>query len=74
MRRRIVALTRKRTRVRTLEEMPDVLTMDEVAEVMRIGRNSAYEAVRSGQLPSRTIGRRKVVPREALRAYLAGAR
>jgi len=36
---------------------PDVLTVKQIAELLRIGRNSAYELVRSGEIESVTIGR-----------------
>ena len=40
------------------DELPLTLTVPEVAEVLDIGRNTAYEIVRSGDLPSRRIGKR----------------
>lgn len=48
------------------------LTVTEAAEVLRIGRSAAYEAVRAGQLPSIRIGRRVLVPVHALLAMLDG--
>lgn len=55
-----------------LEDLPDVLTVLEFAEVMRIGRNSAYEAVRRGDVSAVRIGRRVVIPRAAVFALLRG--
>ncbi len=49
------------------------LTVPEAAVLLGISRGSAYEAARSGILPVRRIGRRLVVPRQALAAWLAGA-
>ena len=46
------------------------LTVEEAARVLGIGRNSAYEAVRRGDLPVIRIGRRYVVPRAALERLL----
>lgn len=46
------------------------LTVDESAELMRISRSSAYEAVRNGQIPSIRIGHRWLVPTAALRKLL----
>jgi excisionase family DNA binding protein len=40
--------------------------IDEVARILGIGRNQAYEAVRAGQIPSIRIGKRLLVPRTAL--------
>lgn len=50
----------------------DVLTVAEAARRLRIGRNSAYEAVQRGELPVLRIGRRLLVPRVALERLLAG--
>lgn len=48
------------------------LTVDEAAQVLGIGRNQAYAAVRDGSIPSIRIGKRIVVPRAALDRMLAG--
>lgn len=45
-------------------------SVDEVAKLLGIGRNSAYRAVQTGELPSLRIGRRVVVPRRALEEWL----
>jgi excisionase family DNA binding protein len=47
-------------------------TVSEAAKVLGIGRNSAYEAIRQGQIPSIRIGARLLVPRAALERFLAG--
>lgn len=52
----------------------DVLKVTEVAADLRVGRNQAYELIRSGQLRSVRIGRAIRVPREALEAFKAGRR
>jgi excisionase family DNA binding protein len=52
------------------EALPPTLTVEETAVLLRIGRGSAYEAVRRGQIPSLRIGRRLVVPRARLLAML----
>ena len=45
-------------RYTSFDELPLTLTVPEVAEVLDIGRNTAYEIVRAGDLPSRRIGKR----------------
>ncbi len=45
---------------------PVVFTVEEAAELLRISRGSAYEAVRTGQIPSILIGRRILIPRQLL--------
>lgn len=49
---------------------PMTYTVDEVAALMRIARNSAYEGVRSGAIPSIRVGRRYLIPRERFHAWL----
>lgn len=53
----------------------EVMTVPEVAEKLGIGRNAAYEAVRTGQIPAIRIGRLLRVPRIAFERMLdqAGA-
>lgn len=46
------------------------ITVTETAELLGIGRTSAYEAIRRGELPSLRIGRRLVVPVTQLLAAL----
>ncbi len=41
-------------------------TVSEVAQLLGISRGSAYNHVRSGDIPSITIGGRIVVPRRAI--------
>ena len=50
-----------------------VLTVTEAAEELGISRGSAYEAVRSGQIPTIRIGRRLIVPRAAFERMLEQA-
>jgi excisionase family DNA binding protein len=50
-----------------------VLTIQEAAKILRIGRSAAYEAVRTGELPVIQFGRRKLVPRAALEKLLMNA-
>jgi excisionase family DNA binding protein len=52
----------------TFDELPDVLTVPEVAKVLRISRNRAYEAVRTGAIPSVRLGRRVLVLKSEVRA------
>ena len=45
-------------------------TIEEAAEILGIGRSSAYQAVRSGEIPTVRVGRRLLVPRAALERML----
>jgi excisionase family DNA binding protein len=55
-----------------LADLPDVLTVREAARLLRVGRNSVYEAVRRNELPSVRIGRRLLIPKHALEDFLRG--
>ncbi len=50
-----------------------VLTVMEAAAELGISKGSAYEAVRSGQIPTIRIGRRLIVPRAAFDKMLEQA-
>jgi len=50
-----------------------VYTIEEAAELLKIGRSGAYEAARRGDIPVLRIGRRWLVPRVALDKMLADA-
>lgn len=49
------------------------LTVEEAARALGINRNSAYEAVRNGDLPAIRIGRRLLIPKAAFDKLLASA-
>ena len=42
----------------------------QLQEVLGVGETNAYRLVRSGKLPSQTIGKRKIVPVSALARFL----
>jgi excisionase family DNA binding protein len=55
-----------------LRELTDlVLTVDEAAERLRVSRWSVYNLIRSNQLRTVKIGRRRLVPVAALDEFLA---
>jgi excisionase family DNA binding protein len=50
----------------------ETFTVEEAGcEILRLSRVSAYEAARTGDLPTIRIGRRLLVPRRALEQMLA---
>ena len=56
----------------TLEDAPDVLTVRELAMVLRIGKNQAYALVNSGAVWSRRIGPSIRIPKPAVERFLLG--
>jgi excisionase family DNA binding protein len=49
-----------------------LITVEEAARILNLGRTAAYEAARRDEIPSRRVGRRVVVPVRALVGWLAG--
>jgi len=47
-----------------------LLSVEEAAQVLSLGRNTAYDLVLGGQIASIKIGRLRRVPLEALRAFV----
>jgi excisionase family DNA binding protein len=46
------------------------VTVEEAAAVLGLGRSAAYEAARRGEIPTRRLGRRIVVPVPLLLQWL----
>ena len=59
----------RRVRFPDPEEQP-TLSIDETAAILQLGRNTVYDAVRSGAVPSIRVGRRYLVPTARLAAML----
>ena len=55
-----------------LDEIESRLTLsvEETASLLGLGRSAAYEAARRGELPSRRLGRRVIIPVTALLNWL----
>ena len=62
-----------RTAYHSLEELPLVLRVEDLTDVLSIGLNSAYDLVRSGQLRSVKVGNQYRIPRDALVEFISGA-
>lgn len=45
-----------------IDDIPPVLTVPEAAQLLRLKRSTAYELVRTGQIPSVRLGRQVRVP------------
>ena len=53
-----------------LDIYPDVLTIKDICEILRIGRKTAYDLLKSGKLAYRKIGRCYKIPKDGLLRYL----
>jgi excisionase family DNA binding protein len=50
----------------------ETITVEQLAERLGIGRNQAYDAVRSGQVPAFRIGRRWIISTAVIDEILSG--
>jgi excisionase family DNA binding protein len=57
---------------RDLHEVPVTLRVEDLMPLLGIGRKTAYELIRSGQIRSIRVGRQIRIPREALLEFLNG--
>ncbi|WP_412743472.1 helix-turn-helix domain-containing protein [Krasilnikovia sp. MM14-A1004] len=53
------------------QEHPVVLTVEEAAEMLKVGRTTVYDLIRTGDLRSVMIGRLRRIPYTGVLAYLA---
>ena len=55
---------------RSLDELPLALRVEDLMPILGIGRNTAYDLVRCGQIRSVKVGRQIRVPRDAVVEFL----
>ncbi|MEU7402744.1 helix-turn-helix domain-containing protein [Streptomyces sp. NPDC044948] len=60
--------------VEATDPAPVLLTVEEAARCLRIGRTTCFALIRTGELESLTIGGLRRVPADAPAAYLARRR
>ena len=53
-----------------LNRYSDILTVDELCEVLKIGKNTAYALLKSGEIKSVKIGRVYKIPKKNVVKYL----
>jgi excisionase family DNA binding protein len=68
--RRTDAVARDAARPASLADAPDFLTVVELAQLLRIGRNQAYALVNSGRVVSCRFGGSIRIPRTAIEQLL----
>lgn len=57
-----------------LRDYPDVLTVEQLAQILGIGQNAAYQLVRSGAIGHKRIGKNIRIPKVCVVDYLNSAR
>lgn len=58
------------TNITNMDDVPLVISVPELAQILRISRNTAYEIVRSGQIQSVRTGTQIRISKNALKKYL----
>ena len=53
-----------------LAQYSDVLTVEELCEVLNIGANAAYNLLNKKEIPAFRIGRKWKIPKESVIAYI----
>lgn len=48
----------------------DILTLDQLTEILAIGRNTAYRLLQSGDLKGFLLGNKWRIPRSSLEEYI----
>lgn len=51
-------------------EYDDMVTIDELCEMLRIGKNKAYELLRSGKIKGFRAGRLWMIPKESVIEFI----
>ena len=54
----------------SFDDLPLTLRVEELMPILGIGRNTAYELIRSGQIRSIRVGRQLRVPKDAVLDFL----
>ena len=57
----------------SFDDLPLTLHVEDLMSILQIGRNTAYELVRTKQIRSVKIGRQLRIPKQALIDYLTAA-
>lgn len=55
-----------------LENYKDVLVIEDIMDILQIGRNSAYKLINSGEIRALRVGRNIRIPKVFLLDYLSG--
>ena len=60
----------KKSKYKSFNELPLMLNVQDVSDVLGIGLAHAYEVVRRKDFPSITLGSRIIIPRDKLMEWL----
>ena len=52
------------------DSYPDVVSVDEIQEMLRIGKNAVYQLLKEGTIRSIKVGKRYIVPKKFIIEFL----
>ena len=55
----------------SMEDLPLILKVEDIMALLNIGRNTAYEIIRCGQIRSIRVGKQLRIPKQAIIEYLS---
>lgn len=53
-----------------LEKYPDILEVEDICKILRIGKNTAYKLLQANDIPNKRIKRKYIIPKLGLVNYL----
>lgn len=57
----------------TFKDYPDVVSIEELQEMLHIGRNAAYDIVKDGKIKTIRVGKRYIIPKASVINFLESA-
>ncbi len=52
------------------DSYPDVVSVEEIQQMLRIGKNAVYQLLKEGEIKSIKVGKRYVVPKKYIIDFL----
>lgn len=56
--------------MKKLSDYGDVLNVQDIQEILGIGRNAVYKMLKNGTLKSKKIGTKYIIPKRSVQTYL----
>ena len=56
--------------VKKITDYPDVITIDDLCEILHIGKLKAYELLQEQIIKNRRIGKKFIIPRQSVQNFI----
>ena len=56
--------------VKKITDYPDVITIDDLCEILHIGKLKAYELLKAQIIKNRRIGKKFIIPRQSVQNFI----